>query len=188
MQKKLFSTILTLTIIFGFALATTAEMQSEDCRISCSGISGGGAPITSLDYHMNATLNKSSPLMQGDQKPSSDNYNNNPEFWYTEAEPEGVLEGKVWFVGTPCAPGSTSKVPPCGGPYANYAITVYRDDGVAVKAQIHSNVNGEYRIGLAPGDYIIYTPKGVGSEQANAVTILSGEKTRLDLVIDTGVR
>ena len=143
--------------------------------------------MSSTNFQANSTQGQSTPLAEADQVPQSANYINEPGFWYTEGEPEGIVVGSVWFVGNPCEP-PTAQVPPCEGPYPNYGISVYRGDGVTAEAQVTADSNGDYRIGLSPGDYIIYTPAGPFNQFANAVTVVSKQTATLDLVVDTGIR
>ena len=99
------------------------------------------------------------------------------------------IEGTVTFAGVPCRPGTASRgVPPCNGPYPNFNIVVYRADGVTVETQAVSDKDGNYRIPLFPGSYIIYIPAGPVRKKPNTVNIVSGKTMRLDLVIDTGMR
>jgi len=111
----------------------------------------------------------------------------------------------VWLIGVPCpdyevppwegtvslirVPCGDYAVPPCEcegdyGPYPDYQIDIYRDDGVTLAAQTSSDADGNYRIGLPPGDYIIDTPGKYFYE----VTIVSKETTELDLCVDRGMR
>jgi hypothetical protein len=107
---------------------------------------------------------------------------------------KGFLEGTVMFIGLPCPPeelnGREPRVPPCDGPYPNYEITVYQTDGKTIVAKGISDANGHYEISLNAGNYLIYTPSGLSQNdvKANRVTIVEGETTKLDLVVDTGVR
>jgi len=100
----------------------------------------------------------------------------------------GLIEGTVTFVGVPCGPGMPSRVPPCNGPYPNYEIVVYRADGVTIETRASSDKNGNYRISLIPGNYIIYTPSGPVMKKTNTLSIVSGKTTKLNLVIDVGIR
>lgn len=100
----------------------------------------------------------------------------------------GLLKGTVTFVGVPCGPSMPSRVPPCNGPYPNYEIVVYRADGVTIETRTSSDKNGNYKISLIPGSYIIYTPIGPVMKKTNTLTIVSGKTMRLDLVIDAGIR
>ena len=106
---------------------------------------------------------------------------------------KGILVGTVGFVGLPCPPeeigGRKPLVPPCDGPYPNYEIAVYRTDGKTVVTKIASNVDGTYEIYLNSGNYSIYTPSGLQDRiKTHQVTIVSGMTTKLDLVVDTGIR
>lgn len=100
----------------------------------------------------------------------------------------GFIQGTVTSVGVACGPGTPYRVPPCDGPYPNYEIIVYRADGSTVETRVRSDNNGNYRIALTPGDYVIYTSGGPFTKITNAVTVVSKKTTKLDLVIDTGVR
>jgi len=184
MSIKIFKTMLLLAFISAFALNAAAQMQSENYRITSSVISSGGSPMSSANYQMNSTTGQSSPLAEADQVPQSANYINEPGFWYTEPPTEGVLQGTVWFIGAPCG---DNEVPPCEGgyrPHPNYQIDIYRDDGLTLAAQTSSDADGNYRIGLALGDYVIDPPGKYFYE----VAVVSKETTEVDLVVDTGVR
>lgn len=106
----------------------------------------------------------------------------------------GFLEGTVTFVGLPCPPeevsGRPPQVPSCSGPYPNYGIVVYGADGITEVARTTSDQDGNYKISLVPGDYVIYTPNGPFESdlKANWAAITSEETIKLDLVVDTGVR
>ncbi len=109
-------------------------------------------------------------------------------------EEKGFLEGRVWFIGVPCPPeeinGCKPQVPPCDGPYPNYEITVYKTDGKTIVAKTISDEDGYYQISLDPGNYYIYTQNGPLKDhiKTNQVTIESCITTKLDLIVDTGIR
>jgi hypothetical protein len=93
MKKKAFSLTIALVLILAFSLASFSQMQSDNYRITSSVISAGGGPTTSDNFKNDSTMGQSSPLMQGDQNPSSDNYNSYPGFWYTVGvEPADLCE------------------------------------------------------------------------------------------------
>jgi hypothetical protein len=106
------------------------------------------------------------------------------------------LEGKVFFKGSPCNPSSTFfKVPPCTGPYPNYEVNIYSDNSnnnskKTLIATTKTDVNGNYRILLEPGQYVIYTKAGKfpANINSNIFMIEEGKITTLDLTIDTGIR
>ena len=107
------------------------------------------------------------------------------------------LEGQVFFRGKPCNPNSDSySVPPCSGPYPNYEIIIYQDNennrnfnkNIVLKTK--TNMSGDYKAFLNPGNYVIYTKKGISpsSIMANEFSVEEGKNTRVDLTIDTGIR
>jgi len=92
-KTKTFQFILILAFSTAFAVGVSAEMQSDNYRITSSVISAGGGPTASDNFKNDATMGQSSPLMQGNQNPSSNNYDSYPGFWYTVGlEPVDVCE------------------------------------------------------------------------------------------------
>jgi len=117
-------------------------------------------------------------------------------FYYTSDEliaPQeskfGNLEGTVNFIGTAC-PGER-KGPPCTGPYPNYEIIIYNEDGKTVEKKIFSNEDGNYNTELEQGIYIIYIQQhefGKMKQITKQITINSGQTSKFDIRIDTGIR
>lgn len=70
----------------------TAQMESENYRISTSVMSGGGGQSSSSSYQLNGTLGQSSPLMDPHNPPYSTSYDLYPGFWYTVG-----LDFECWF-------------------------------------------------------------------------------------------
>ncbi len=102
---------------------------------------------------------------------------------FTPGSEPGHLAGKVSFVGTPCAKGG--KTPPCDGPYANYEIEVFREDGKTLETRTVSNSDGGYFVLLPRGRYVIYTSTGLSQDrEEHKVQILPDKATSLDLVIE----
>ncbi|UCC48556.1 MAG: hypothetical protein JSV41_14040 [Gemmatimonadota bacterium] len=101
----------------------------------------------------------------------------------------GALAGTVYLVGLPCRLISPAR-PPCDGLYPDYEVVVYESDGVTEAARTRSDERGRYFVALDPGDYVIFTPNGLGERfrQPNEATVVAGAVTRLDLVVDTGIR
>jgi len=108
----------------------------------------------------------------------------------TPQEPKfGNLEGTVNFIGTAC-PGER-KGPPCSGPYPNYEIIIYNEDGKTVEKTIFSNEDGNYNTELEQGVYVIFIQErefGTMKETPNQITINSDQITQFDITIDTGIR
>jgi len=88
-------------IVTGFA-----QMSSENFRIQKSVQSGGGNHMDSNNYQLSSTLGQSSPLMDSDDPPLSDNYDLYPGFWYALKVPEcecdlnldGSCNGLDWLL------------------------------------------------------------------------------------------
>lgn len=190
MKCKIFYPVLAIALFCIFSLPSHAEMQSANYKISTSVFSNGGTPAASTNYQTDSTMGPSSPLMDPSDPPLSDNYGLAPGFWPAAKliEFTGDLQGTVRFIGKPCEPGAAQSVPPCDGSYPNYEIMVYQDDGVTIAARGYSDANGNYRITLMPGNYIIYTPAGPFVQVANTAAVAMGETMTFDLVIDTGIR
>jgi hypothetical protein len=104
-------------------------------------------------------------------------------------EGQGLLEGTVHFVGVPC-PLIYPPRPPCDGLYPDYEVIVYRSDGDSEAARARSDEHGLYQVALADGEYVIFTQAGLYEtlRERNEARITAGDTTRLDLVVDTGIR
>ena len=82
MAKKIFYLVLTVFCVSVLAGPVFAEMISDNYTIKSSVFSGGGAPMSSDSYSMNATLRQPTPLEQSPPA-MGDTYDNYPGFWYT---------------------------------------------------------------------------------------------------------
>jgi hypothetical protein len=106
------------------------------------------------------------------------------------------LEGQVFFKGTPCNPDSFYyKVPPCSGPYPNFEIDIYSDKtdenrNKILVTKIKTDLNGNFKTLLAPGNYVIYTKAGKFSSDIKTYefVIEENKNAKLDIFVDTGVR
>lgn len=83
MKTKIMHSFLTLALLLAFVLAASADMQSDNYRITSSVISAGGEPTASDNFLSNSTQGQSTPVMDTNNPPQSDNYENYPGFWYT---------------------------------------------------------------------------------------------------------
>ncbi len=104
----------------------------------------------------------------------------------------GTLQGHVSIgplspverVGAP-----TPTVPP--EVYAARQIVVYYSDGKKVVTRISLDAQGNYRVTLAPGTYVVDMAR-TGIDRAKGlpatVTVESEKTTTLDITIDTGIR
>ena len=104
----------------------------------------------------------------------------------------GVLEGHVMI--SPLAPVAREGEPeptPAPEVYAAYPIIIYARDGKTEIARAQVDANGNFRLTLPVGTYIVDTiHRGVGGGKGlpRAVEIVSGQVTRVDVEIDTGIR
>jgi hypothetical protein len=84
---------------------------------------------------------------------------------------------------------ATPTVPPEA--YSARQIIIYQADGKTVVTKQTPDKDGNYRVELAPGTYVVGMAR-VGIDRARGlpatVTITSGQTTRLDIDIDTGIR
>ena len=71
-----------------------AAMSSDNYRITTTVVSGGGGPMASDNYKMNATLGQPSPLIDPAHPPVSTYYEMLTGFWYT-------LGGCRWDIDPP---------------------------------------------------------------------------------------
>ena len=92
MKFRCLITVLGL-ILVSIPGQAAAEMSSTNYRIPASVLSGGGAPMASAVYQINATVGQSSPLMDPLEPPLSDTYDLYPGFWYVIAAFESTCPG-----------------------------------------------------------------------------------------------
>ena len=103
-----------------------------------------------------------------------------------------VLEGHV-SIG-PLVPVVQEGVPePTPGPevYASRQIVIYAQDGQTEVARVQVDAQGNYRVELAVGTYVVdinHAGIDMAKELPKTVEITDGETTRLDVDIDTGIR
>ena len=101
----------------------------------------------------------------------------------------GTIAGTVSFIGVPCPPDEIVG-PPCNGRYPDYEVEVYRRERPTLAARTMSDATGHYEVELRAGDYLIFTRNGIRETDLarHEVTVVAGEVTTLDLVIDIGIR
>jgi hypothetical protein len=82
--------------------------------------------------------------------------------------------------------------PPKSGNYAEYPLIILSQDGKKEIARVTADGNGNYRLALPPGDYILDVqgrpPKGHVRAKPQPFTVVSNQTVRVDMDIDTGVR
>jgi hypothetical protein len=78
------------------------------------------------------------------------------------------------------------------GNYAEYPLIILSQDGKKEIARVTADGNGNYRLALPPGDYILDVqgrpPKGHVRAKPQPFTVTSNQIARVDMDIDTGVR
>jgi hypothetical protein len=71
-------------LCLGMPIPVDADMSSSNYRITTTVVSGGGGPMESGSYKVNATLGQPSPLIDPADPPWSTNYDLLTGFWYTQ--------------------------------------------------------------------------------------------------------
>ncbi len=78
--------------------------------------------------------------------------------------------------------------------FTSRGIQVFQADGKTPVTSVMFSPDGTYRVALAPGKYVVALLKpgiggmGMARSLPAEVTIVSGQTTRLDIDIDTGIR
>ncbi len=105
----------------------------------------------------------------------------------------GFLEGHLRilaFRDVELAEGNPRKF--SAGNYAEYPLIILSQDGKKEIARVTADGNGNYRLALPPGDYILDVqgrpPKGHVRAKPQPFTVASNQTVHLDMDIDTGVR
>jgi hypothetical protein len=107
------------------------------------------------------------------------------------AEP-GFVEGHI-SIG-PLTPVHRVGMPtpkPSRETYAAYKVTVFKADGETKISELTPNDEGNYRLTLPPGDYVLDRPHrraGGSKDLPRSIKIVSGQTVRVDIAIDTGMR
>ena len=110
------------------------------------------------------------------------------------AAPPGFVEGHLKIVspkeveladGSPPADVATVN-------YAEYPLIILSRDGKKEIARVTADENGNYRVALPPGDYILDVqrrpPKGHVRAKPQPFTVASNQTVHVDMNIDTGIR
>ena len=105
----------------------------------------------------------------------------------------GFLEGHLKilaFKDVELAEGNPPKF--SAGNYAEYPLIVLSRDGEKEIARVTADTNGNYRVALAPGDYVLDVqgrqPKGHVRAKPQHFTVASNQTVHVDMTIDTGIR
>jgi hypothetical protein len=109
------------------------------------------------------------------------------------AAPQGFVEGHLKIYSpseVELAEGNPPKF--SAGNYAEYPLIILSQDGKKEIARVTADGNGNYRLALPPGDYILDVqgrpPKGHVRAKPERFTVVSNQTVRVDMDIDTGIR
>ena len=109
----------------------------------------------------------------------------------SDAVAAGFLEGHLRIFSpkeVELAGASPSKF---AGNYPDYPLIILTDGGKKEIARVTADREGNYRVSLPPGDYILDVQgrgRGLVRAKPQAFTIVSNQTVRVDMDIDTGVR
>src|SRR6266478_1001425 len=102
-----------------------------------------------------------------------------------DAAPSSFLEGHLKIISTKeveLADETPSKI--SAENYADYPVIILSRDGEKEIARVKADENGNYRVALAPGDYVLDVqgrpPKGHVRAKPQSFTIISNQTVRVD--------
>ena len=110
-----------------------------------------------------------------------------------DAAPPGFVEGNLKILPSREVELAEENPPKfSGGNYAEYPLIIMSQDGKKEIARVTADGNGNYRLALPPGDYVLDVqgrpPKGHVRAKPQPFTIASSQVAHVDMDIDTGVR
>ena len=106
---------------------------------------------------------------------------------------DGFLEGHLKIISLKEVELAGGNPPKGAAPenYAEYPLIVLSKDGQKEVVRMTPDREGNYRVSLPPGDYILDAQgrrRGGVRAQARPFTVVSNQTVRVDMNIDTGVR
>jgi hypothetical protein len=120
---------------------------------------------------------------------------------FADENPTGVLAGHLKIVSSKevelAAPEDSPTTPSKLGiqSYGEYPLIVLDKNNGKEVTRITADTNGNYRVALLPGDYILDVRRGPNGRplghlraEPHSFTILSNQTVRVDMDLDTGVR
>ena len=106
--------------------------------------------------------------------------------------PPGFVEGHLKILAPREVELQDGQAPAIGPEvYAEYPLIIRSSDGKTEVARVTADANGNFRTALPPGDYVLDVQgraPGRVRAQPRKFEIVSGQTSRVDLDIDTGVR
>jgi len=104
-------------------------------------------------------------------------------------EQVGIVEGTVYFVGKPCP--SSRLGPPCDGPYPNYEVIIYENNGKGIVNKVMTDDEGNFEVQLPVGDYVVFGKNMDFNKVIKIPLVFTVEPEKINQIkikIDTGVR
>jgi hypothetical protein len=106
------------------------------------------------------------------------------------AAPQGFLEGRLKIISRrPVALADENTAPMTAGNYADYPLIILTRDETKQIARIIADRDGNYRVVLPPGDYILDVQRHESGNlrvKPQPFTIVAGQTVRVDMTIVTG--
>ena len=111
---------------------------------------------------------------------------------FDNAVPPGFLQGHLHVISPKTVELADGDAPTVTAEtYAEYPLSILSQDGKKEIARVTADGNGNYRVALPPGAYILDV-QGRARKHVRAkpqrFTIVSNQTIRVDLDIDTGIR
>ena len=105
----------------------------------------------------------------------------------------GVVEGnlKIFSLKEVEIAGAGPSKGTSAGNYSDYPLVIRSRDGKKQIAEITADENGNYRVSLPPGDYVLDMERrgrGLLRAKPQSFTVVSNQTVHVDMSIDTGVR
>jgi len=106
----------------------------------------------------------------------------------------GFVEGHLKIISLKEVELADGSVPPkaTAGNYADCPLIILSQDAKKEITRVTADENGNYRVALSPGDYILDVqgrkPKGHLRAKPQPFTIVSNHTVHVDVNIDTGIR
>jgi hypothetical protein len=110
----------------------------------------------------------------------------------SDALPSGVMEGNLKILSSkPVDLGDENAAVVTTGNYADYPLLILSGDGQKEIARVSADAEGNYRVALPPGDYILDLQRGAQGHtrghlraKPQRFTIVSNQTVRVDMIID----
>jgi hypothetical protein len=108
-----------------------------------------------------------------------------------DSERTGLLEGHLKIVAPKTVDIADANTPAVAASYAEYPLIILSRDGKKEIKRIMADSNGNYRVALPPGDYLLDVEgraRGHARAKVKEFTVILSQTVRADMDLDTGVR